>query len=150
MPVSPAPPEPTTLFTPAEVDYLRSQRLVRLATARADGSRVDVAPLTASFDGREFRISGFDLRRTMKWFHVQQNPNVALVWDDLVSTEPWVARGVKVHGTARTEATADGRDQIVVHPDRKWSWGINRPAFDRTGPVTDRAEHDPSASGGEP
>lgn len=133
-------PSVDAMFTEAEVAYLRSQRIVRLATARADGSRVDVAPLGVTFDGHELRMSGYDLPRTMKWFHVRENPNVALVWDDLVSTDPWVVRGLKVHGDARVETAADGRDQIVVVPTRKWSWGINGPAFDRTGPVTDRAE----------
>ncbi len=135
-----APPTPHPLFTDGELAYLRAQRIVRLATARADGSRVDVAPLTASFDGEVFRIGGYDIRRTMKWFHIRENPNVAMVWDDLVSTDPWEARGIKVHGRAHLEEGADGRPVIVVVPARSWSWGINAPAFDRNGPRTDRRD----------
>lgn len=132
------------LFTDAELDYVRSQRIVRLATARADGSRVDAAPLSATFDGEHFRVGGFDLPRTMKWFHVKENPHVALVWDDLVSTDPWTVRGVKVHGLARIEDGADGRAQIVIDPTDKWSWGVNAPAFDRKGPASSRSRRNPS------
>lgn len=132
------------LFTAEELDYLRSQKIVRLATSRPDGSRVDVAPLTAVFDGEHFRITGYDIAKTMKYFHIKANPNVALVWDDLASVEPWVARGVKVHGRAHIEDAPDGRNNIVVEPLRKWSWGVNGPAFDRTGPLSTRAERSPS------
>ncbi|MEZ5145028.1 MAG: PPOX class F420-dependent oxidoreductase [Acidimicrobiales bacterium] len=127
------------LFTEAEAAYLAEQRLLRLATARADGSRVDVAPLGFRFDGERFHLTGYDITKTMKYFHIRANPNVALVVDDLVSVDPWTPRGVKVHGTATIEET-DGRSHIEITPTRVWSWGLEAPAFDADGPVQRRVE----------
>lgn len=131
---------PTSLFTDAETTYLAGQRLLRLATSRPDGSRVDVAPLGFRFDGERFHLTGFDITKTMKYFHIRANPNVALVVDDLAAVDPWTPRGVKVHGTATITEDAEGRSHIEITPTRVWSWGLEAPAFDADGPVQRRVE----------
>jgi pyridoxamine 5'-phosphate oxidase family protein len=109
-------------LTDAEREFLTSQRLARFATASADG-RVDVAPVGLHVDGDEFVVVGRDITNTYKYNFVRSNPHAALVVDDLVSTDPWRPRGVKVHGRATIEAR-DGREVIRVVPERKWSWGL--------------------------
>ena len=51
-----------------------------------------------------------------------------LVIDDLVSTSPWIARGLKIHGKAEITET-DGRTFLIIHPQRSWSWGVEDDAF---------------------
>lgn len=131
-------PVPSPELTAAERDYLASQRLARLATAKLDG-RVDVAPVGFRFDGARIVVGGYDITKTMKFFNVRTNPRVAIVVDDLVSTRPWTPRGIKFHGSARVVEDGEGRAAIEITPERKWSWGINRPAFDPDGPAQDRS-----------
>ena len=128
------------LFTEAEAAYLADQPLLRLATARPDGSRVDVAPLGFRFDGERFHLTGYDITKTMKYFHIKANPNVALVVDDLASVDPWTPRGVKVHGRAEVRTGADGRSTIEITPTKVWSWGLEAPAFGADGPIQRRAD----------
>jgi pyridoxamine 5'-phosphate oxidase family protein len=125
-------------LTEAEQAYLATQPLARLATAKPDG-RVDVAPVGFRFDGRRIVVGGYDITKTMKFFNVRTNPRVAIVVDDLASTDPWTPRGIKFHGAARIVDDGDGRAAIEITPERKWSWGINRPAFDASGPAQDRS-----------
>ena len=63
---------------------------------------------------------------------------VALVIEDLVSTSPWVARGIKIHGNA-TIAEIDGRATLVIVPQRSWSWGVEEAAFKDGKPVSRKA-----------
>ena len=127
------------LFTEAEAAYLADQPLLRLATARPDGSRVDVAPLGFRFDGERFHLTGYDITKTMKYFHITANPHVALVVDDLASVDPWTPRGVKVHGLAAVHVDDDGRAHIEIAPTKVWSWGLEAPAFGADGPIQRRA-----------
>jgi pyridoxamine 5'-phosphate oxidase family protein len=129
---------PVPELTEAERAYLASQPLARLATAKPDG-RVDVAPVGFRFDGHRIVVGGYDITKTMKFFNVRTNPRAAIVIDDLASTEPWTPRGIKFHGSARIIDDGEGRAAIEIVPDRKWSWGINRPAFDGAGPAQDRS-----------
>ncbi|MEZ4572294.1 MAG: hypothetical protein R2849_18650 [Thermomicrobiales bacterium] len=47
---------------------------------------------------------------------------------DIESTNPWRPRGIKVYGRAVTMLHG-GREVITVTPIKKWSWGIDKPAF---------------------
>lgn len=126
------------MFTEREQSYLRSQRLARIASVSPAGQS-DVAPVGYEFDGEQFMIGGFDITRTLKYRNVQRgNARVALVVDDLASSEPWTPRGVKIHGSAVIEETAGG-PALRITPLKKWSWGIERPAFGADGPVSERA-----------
>ncbi len=114
-------------FSEEEKAYLKSQRLARLATVSADG-QPDVAPVGFDFDGTDFYIAGLDLPSTRKYHNVADgNDKVALVIDDLVSTDPFVPRFLRVYGTASI-VTRDGRsgrrEYLRIAPTVSWSWNL--------------------------
>jgi pyridoxamine 5'-phosphate oxidase family protein len=115
------------MFSEKESAYLKSQRLGRIATASREGLQPDVAPVGFDFDGTYFYVSGFDLKKTLKYKNVLVNPKVAFVVDDIVSVQPWKVRGIKVHGDADLAARDGYAGQgtyIRIEPKRKWSWGV--------------------------
>ena len=88
------------MFSDAEVAYLKSQRLARIATVSAE-MQPDVAPVGFEFDGEHFYVSGYNMRTTLKFKNVRRgNTRVALAVDDLESVRPWKPRGVRLHGRA--------------------------------------------------
>jgi pyridoxamine 5'-phosphate oxidase family protein len=110
-------------FTAAETAYLRSQPLLRFATASSSG-RPDVAPVVFELDGDDIVSSGFDIARTVRYRNIQENPRATVVVDDLASTQPWTPRGVKVIGTVAIEKSGEG-ERFRISPDVIISWGIN-------------------------
>jgi pyridoxamine 5'-phosphate oxidase family protein len=110
-------------FTPAEIEYLRSQPLMRFASASPDG-RPDVAPVTFGVDGDDIVSGGFDITRTARHRNIRSNPRVCVVVDDLASTDPWTPRGIKVIGTAAVEEHHGGQ-RFRISPDVIISWAIN-------------------------
>ena len=118
-------------FTATELEYLRSQRLGRLATLRPDGTLQNspvgffLAP-----DGRTIDVGGHGMGRSRKWANVRANGQVALVVDDLVSVRPWRVRCVEIRGTAESledvEPPAPGfsREVLRIHPRRVISFGL--------------------------
>jgi pyridoxamine 5'-phosphate oxidase family protein len=120
-------------FTPAEIAYLQSQRLGRLATA-ANG-QPHVVPVTFRYNAAEDAIEigghgGFARRK--KYRDVQANPRVAFVVDDIASVQPWKVRGIEIRG--EVEILATGGSGILAHmdpemfrlrPRRIVSWGID-------------------------
>lgn len=126
------------MFTEKEIDYLNSQRLARLATV-STSRQPDVAPVGFRFDGERFFISGFDITKTFKYKNVKAaNEQVALVIDDLASVDPWIARGIKIHGRAEI-SEENKRALLIIHPRRLWSWGIEKTAFKNGKPVSRKA-----------
>lgn len=111
------------VFSEAEVAYLRSQPLMRFASASADG-RPDVAPVVFELDGDDIVTGGFDVARTVRYRNIGSNPRVSVVVDDLASVEPWSPRGIKIIGTAVIEE-AGGSPQFRISPDVIISWAIN-------------------------
>src|SRR5207244_13471339 len=89
-------------FTPAELDYLHTQRLGRLATVDASGAPQN-NPVGFFIDetSGDVVIGGLNMAKSRKFRNVKQNPNAALVVDDLASVDPWVVRGVEIRGTAQ-------------------------------------------------
>jgi pyridoxamine 5'-phosphate oxidase family protein len=121
------------MFSEAEINYLRSQRLARIATV-SEELQPDVAPVGYEFDGEHFYIGGRQQTKTHKYRNVLKgNSKVALVVDDLESTTPWKPRGIKVYGIAeiieRKGQVGPGQ-YLKVTPERYWSWGIDRPVFE--------------------
>src|SRR6058998_2398221 len=90
-------------FSEPEIQYLKTQRLARIATVSRDG-RPDVVPVAFEYDGVYFYVGshGQDIfHRTRKYLNVKNgNNHVAIVIDDLESVEPWRPRGIKVYGNA--------------------------------------------------
>lgn len=126
------------MFTEKEIAYIHSQHLARLATVSSSG-QTDVAPVGFRFDGKTFFITGFDITKTFKYKNVKAgNDKVSLVIDDLASVQPWVARGIKIHGTAEI-VEGDGRASLILNPKRLWSWGVDDVAFKDGKPVSRKA-----------
>ena len=91
------------MFSKAELDYLRTQRLARVASASAKGTP-EVSPVGFEFDGKYFWIGSHSQAiffTTRRYKNIMSgNDRVALVIDDMASVDPWRPRGVKVSGRA--------------------------------------------------
>jgi pyridoxamine 5'-phosphate oxidase family protein len=124
-------------FTDEEVAYLRSQPLARVATLAPDG-QPDVVPLGYEFDGTFFWVGGpgQSVLATRKFRNVGAGrAKVALVVDDLVSFDPFIARGIRVYGVAEQPFERVGfvgpGVYIRIAPTMSWSWNMaGEPAGD--------------------
>jgi len=114
-------------FTDEEIAYLRSQRLARIATVSQEG-QPDIAPVGFEFDGTHFYVGGRDPARTRKFLNVEGgNDKVALVVDDLVSTDPWTPRFIRIYGTAapiEREGRLGPALYMEITPTTSWSWNL--------------------------
>jgi pyridoxamine 5'-phosphate oxidase family protein len=113
-----------SVFTEAELRYLAGgQQLGRIATVGPDGTP-HVVPVAWIYNAvREtIDVGGYALERTKKFRDVERTQRVAIVVDDLASTDPWHPRGIEVRG--RGEAIAMPTPLIRVHPERIVTWGI--------------------------
>lgn len=110
-------------FTEAEQDYLRSQPLMRFATASLSG-RPDVAPVVFACDGDDIVTAGFDIASTVRYRNIRENPRATLVIDDVASMDPWSPRGVKIIGSCVIEPHGSG-ERFRIRPEVVISWGIN-------------------------
>lgn len=111
-----------SVFTDAELEYLRTQPLMRFASASPSG-KPDVAPVVFEVDGDTIVTGGFDILKTVRYRNVTANPRVVAVVDDLAATDPWSPRGIKVIGTATIEDEPLARFRIA--PAVIISWGVN-------------------------
>jgi pyridoxamine 5'-phosphate oxidase family protein len=117
-------------FTEKEVEYLREQRLGRLATVNASG-RPHVVPVGYRLDPElgVVDIGGRDMGRTKKFRDVAQTGRVAFVVDDVLP--PWRTRGVEVRGRAEVFGEGEaagaglGGELIRIFPGRIVGWGID-------------------------
>ncbi len=117
-------------FTDEEIAYLRSQPIARLATLCPD-EQPDVIPIAFEFDGTFFWVggSGDTVLDTRKFRNVQAgNQKVALVVDDMVSFDPFIARSIRIYGYAEAPFERVG---IVgpsicmrITPTISWSWNM--------------------------
>jgi pyridoxamine 5'-phosphate oxidase family protein len=122
----------SSVFTPAELDYLRSQRLARLATLAPDGT-LQNNPVTffVHASAGTIDIGGSRIRQTRKFRNVQSHPQVALVIDDLISLDPWQVRCLEIRGRAEVLPDAQppapgfSRGLIRIHPELVFSFGID-------------------------
>jgi pyridoxamine 5'-phosphate oxidase family protein len=117
-------------FTAEEIAYLRSQPIARVATLSADG-QPDVVPLAFEFDGTFFWVggSGAAVNDTRKFRNVRAgNQKVALVIDDLVSFDPFIARSVRIYGRADQPIERVGMVgpgiYLRITPTISWSWNM--------------------------
>lgn len=124
------PDGPATSFSDEEIAYLRSQPLARLATLGPD-DQPDVVPVSFELDGSSLWVGGTGTAflGTRKARNVQAGRRqVALVVDDLVSFDPFVARGIRVYGHAEAPVERVGMlgpgFYIRVTPTLSWSWNM--------------------------
>jgi pyridoxamine 5'-phosphate oxidase family protein len=138
-------------FTDEEIAYLRTQPLARLATVSPDG-QPDVVPVGFEFDGTCFWVGGPGpaILQTRKFRNVGAgNDRVALVIDDLVSFDPFVARGIRVYGRAggpveRTGFVGPGH-YLRIQPAVSWSWNLEGAPAGDTWYEARRTVHDATA-----
>jgi pyridoxamine 5'-phosphate oxidase family protein len=102
-------------FTEGERQFLKQSRLARLATSSPSG-QPHVVPVGFEFDGKYFYVGGYNLTESLKYRNIQKNNKVALVVDDLVSTNPWTPRFLLVRGTAEIvrERKSDGSQDVYI------------------------------------
>ena len=117
-------------FTDEEVAYLRSQPIARLATV-GEEQQPDVVPVGYEFDGVHFWIggSGESVLLTRKFRNVAAGAGkVALVIDDMVSFNPFIARGIRVYGDAAGPVERVGMVgpgfYIRITPSMSWTWNM--------------------------
>jgi pyridoxamine 5'-phosphate oxidase family protein len=98
-------------FTPGELEFLRSQRIARLATVGPSGWP-HVVPVMYSIDEEgafEFDVDGVKLR------NLSSEPRAALVVDAMGPK-----RGVAIQG----KGELIGPERARLTPVRKFSWGL--------------------------
>jgi pyridoxamine 5'-phosphate oxidase family protein len=126
-----------SVFTDKEVEYLKTQKLGRMATVSPAG-KPHVVPVGFRFDPEAgvFEIGGHNLAKSKKFDDLRKNPAIAFVVDDLASVTPWTPRGIEVRGRAELfeeggERFGTGWDKawIRILPERIVAWGIDAPPF---------------------
>jgi pyridoxamine 5'-phosphate oxidase family protein len=117
-----------SVFSDAEIQYLGSQRLGRLATVGHDGMP-HVVPVAFRYnpEADTIDIGGHNFAKRKKFRDVQRMGMAALVVDDVLP--PWQPRAVEVRGPAATldtggKAIMEGFDDpiIRIRPRRIVSW----------------------------
>jgi pyridoxamine 5'-phosphate oxidase family protein len=90
-----------SVFRDAEIEYLASQRLGRLATVGRDGTP-HVVPVAFRYnpDADSIDVGGHNFAQRKKFRDVQRTGVAALVVDD--GLPPWQPRAVEVRGAAVT------------------------------------------------
>src|SRR5919202_6305005 len=119
-------------FSDAEIAYLNSQMLCRLATVGPTG-QPHVVPVGYRYNPEleTIDIGGHDFAKRKKWRDVKANPRVAFVVDDILSLQPWRVRGIEVRGEAemlqsggKTVAPFFDDEMFRIKPRRVYSWGL--------------------------
>jgi pyridoxamine 5'-phosphate oxidase family protein len=119
-------------LSPAQIAYLGSQLLGRIATAGAD-HRPHVVPSSFRYNAElgTVDLGGLHVADTKKYRDVQANGWAALVVDDLQSVDPWRARFLEIRGRAEAVPTGGaalgpgfGEAFIRIHPQKVNSFGL--------------------------
>jgi pyridoxamine 5'-phosphate oxidase family protein len=132
-----------TSLTDAQVAYLTSQQLGRLATVDKNGSPQN-NPVAFHYNAElgTIDIGGYDMGTSRKFRNLRANNKVALVVDDIASINPWRVRCLEIRGTA--EALTDqpptmpgmSPELIRIHPTRVLGFGYEDPKPAETEPDT--------------
>lgn len=96
-------------FTEAELEYLKSQRLGRLATVNKRGEP-QIAPVAFRYNAEldTIDIGGRNNGETQKFRNIAQNGLASFVVDDVMP--PWKPRGIEIRG--RAEALPEGGQTV--------------------------------------
>jgi pyridoxamine 5'-phosphate oxidase family protein len=122
-------------FTQKEIEYLRDQRLGRLATVNGKGEP-HVVPVAFRYNDEldAIDIGGHNFAKSKKYRDARATGRAAFVVDDVLP--PWRARGVEVRGRAEVfgeggEEIGPGFDADVVRifPQRIVEWGLDSDAY---------------------
>ena len=95
-----------SVFSAAEIKYLESQRLARIATAGSD-CQPHVVPVAFRYNPETdtIDVGGHGFAQRKKYRDVHRNSRVAIVIDDLASVDPWRARMIEVRGEVEVMPT---------------------------------------------
>ena len=124
-----------SIFSEAELAFLREARLARLATIGPDGApQVRPVGFVVNAEAGTVDIAGMRNPTTQKWRNVQRDRRVALVVDDVLP--PWRPRALEIRGDAEVlpdmlpvgafEGAAPG--VIRIRPRRILAYGIEEGA----------------------
>jgi pyridoxamine 5'-phosphate oxidase family protein len=118
------------LLSKLETEYLKTQRLARIATVSPKG-QPEVSPVGFEWDGKYFYVGTHDkafFTRTQRYKNITRgNARVSIVVDDLESVDPWKVRGIKVLGTVEVvehEGIFGKGKYFRIRPKVSVSWGI--------------------------
>jgi len=130
-------------FTKEEIEYMRSQKLARLATVGPDG-QPHVIPVTFWFNEHEdtIDIGGIAFGAGKKWRDAKKNPKVTFLLDDTFgSGKDRQARALEVRGAAELHETGGNEINPTfpnfapqffrIRPTRIVSWGLEEAATGR-------------------
>ena len=129
-----------SVFTPAEIEYLKSQRLGRLATVNGKGEP-HVVPVGFRYNPEmdTIDIGGHNIAQSKKFRDAARYGRVAFVVDDVLP--PWKPRGIEIRGHAEVFSTGGQEigpgfdpELIRVYPNRIIGWGIDSSSYRRTVP----------------
>jgi pyridoxamine 5'-phosphate oxidase family protein len=112
-------------LSPAQIDYLHSQRLGRLATIRPDGSPQN-NPVGFRYNEAlgTIDIAGHNMGASQKFRNLTKEERVAFVVDDIKSFDPWQVRCLEIRGTAQGLHGIDSPEPIRITPERILAFGI--------------------------
>src|SRR5690606_40373550 len=121
-----------SVFTQAEIEYLKANPMGRLATIGRDG-RPHISPITYVYNPDEDTIDlgGIDFDNTKKWRDVQRNQKVTYIVDDF---SPEGAHAIEIRGDAELHETGGSKinprfphfkEQFIrLRPRYIVSWGL--------------------------
>jgi pyridoxamine 5'-phosphate oxidase family protein len=131
-------------FTQAEIQYLSTQPLGRIATVGPDG-RPHVMPVGVFYEPETQAVvigGAGDMAASKKFRDARRRPDVAVVVDDLASVDPWAPRGIEIRGRAETHTEGGeevgkrlgagftfNRAWIRIRPRRILAWGIDSDSY---------------------
>ena len=122
-------------FTQAEIAYLQSQPLGRLATVNASGDP-HVVPVGYRYNAEldTIDIGGRNMGQSKKYHEAVRHGRVSFVVDDVLP--PWKPRGIEIRGRAEAITTDEhggprkpGTELIRIHPTRIVGWGLDSDAY---------------------
>ena len=122
-------------FRQAEIEFLKSQRLGRLATVNTAGEP-HVVPVGFRYNDETdtIDIGGHNIAATKKFRDVGRTGRAAFVVD--IVLPPWQPKGIEVRGHAETFPSGGevigpqfGPEMIRIYPERIISWGIEGDVF---------------------
>ncbi|GHO56873.1 PPOX class F420-dependent oxidoreductase [Ktedonobacter robiniae] len=99
-----------SVFTEAELKYMQSQRLGRLATVNAKGEP-QVAPVSFRYNPEldTIDIGGHNMGQSQKFRNIARNGRASFVIDDVLP--PWKPRCLEIRG--RAEALGEGGQAVM-------------------------------------
>jgi pyridoxamine 5'-phosphate oxidase family protein len=118
-------------FTDAEIAYLRSQPLARLASVGSKG-QPDVVPVALEYEGPHLWIGGVgsEFLETRKVRNIRAGRRmIAVVADDMPSIDPFIARGIRIYARAEDPIERVGMMgpgfYVRIVPTVSWSWNLS-------------------------